>query len=318
MADEFVGRLHQLSNAFCRIADRVPWVRARFTVNEGRFGLFMLGPPIQDGSDEGLVHGSLCIDDFAIISELYALTDQAGVLFSEIFQSGQYPGKFSSPVTIQYDLKLPRDPWLFVLLHTAPVCFHCKTSDKNKGLNLALTKLGKGEVVVWIDIYPQVCVSALAWLKTNLLSGRGTSPGTSAPEESPDISDQATPEENGKTKWMKKGPLGLTLNTNTHSVEKNGVSVSFESNARPWEVFIKLIRRHPGRYPVKDLGHDVWNLEGKDIDPDDNLVQQAITTIRSIIARLGVGVDHGRNLGYVLSERAVRIRKRKKPKQKPS
>ena len=117
-----------------------------------------------------------------------------------------------------------------------------------------------------------------------------------------------------------QGPLGLALDTNIRTVERDGQPASFGSNGRPWEVFIKLASRHPARYPVKDLGHDVWNPEGKDIDPDDNLVQLAITTVRQVLAPLGVGVDHKRNLGYVLSDNSAEpapTSKREKPKRKP-
>jgi hypothetical protein len=193
MVEAIIGRLDQLSNAFCRIADRAPLVRARFSVNGGRFGFFVLGPPCEDGSDEGMVHGSRRTEDFAIISELYALTDQAGTLFAELWQSGRYQGKFSSPVSIHYDLQLPREPWLMVLLHKAPVFFHCKTSNTAKGLNLAWTELGKGEVVVWIDNYAQVCVSALAWLKANSLADPSTIPATSPPAEVSDAGKSPKP-----------------------------------------------------------------------------------------------------------------------------
>jgi hypothetical protein len=121
-------------------------------------------------------------------------------------------------------------------------------------------------------------------------------------------------------KWTRKGPLGLTLNTNNHTVERNSQSVSFGSNGRPWEVFVKLAGQHPGRYLPKDLGHDVWNPDGREVDPEDNVVQQAITTIRGILQPLGIGVSHTRKLGYILAESpiAATIPNNKKPsKRKP-
>jgi hypothetical protein len=49
----------------------------------------------------------------------------------------------------------------------AGVCW-AKGPDGRK--RFALPQLGEHETSVWIDNYPQVCVSALAWLQTNLLA----------------------------------------------------------------------------------------------------------------------------------------------------
>jgi hypothetical protein len=106
-------------------------------------------------------------------------------------------------------------------------------------------------------------------------------------------------DERGK-QWCEKGPLGMELDTNSHTVQRKGKSIKFGSNGRPWEVFVRLAVRHPGMYMVKDLGHDVWNSDGKDIDPDDNLVQQTITTIRNLLRPLQIAVQHTRKLGYLL------------------
>jgi hypothetical protein len=102
--------------------------------------------------------------------------------------------------------------------------------------------------------------------------------------------------------WKKNGPLGLTLDLNAHTAERNGNCADFESNGRPWEVFLKLTERHPARYLVNDLGRDVWNPHGIDIDPDDNLVQQAISVVRKVLLSVGISVQHKRKLGYVLTD----------------
>jgi hypothetical protein len=65
---------------------------------------------------------------------------------------------------------------------------------------------------------------------------------------------------------------------------------------------MKLVGRHPGRYQVNDLGRDVWNPNGNSIDPDNNVVQRAISAIRTVLRPLGVTVEHARGLGYVLAE----------------
>lgn len=100
--------------------------------------------------------------------------------------------------------------------------------------------------------------------------------------------------------WMKKGPLDLTLNTNLHTVARKGKVVEFQSSGRAWQIFLKLVDRFPARYLCKDLGHDAWNAADQDIDPDDNLVQQAISTLRKLLKPLGIEVQHRRKLGYIL------------------
>jgi hypothetical protein len=102
--------------------------------------------------------------------------------------------------------------------------------------------------------------------------------------------------------WIKKGPLGLTINTNTHTVERNGQRIEFKGNSRSWEVFMKLVNRYPGRHTAQELGREVWNPEGKDVDPDDNLVQKSIASTRKILTHLGVTVEHTRKVGYILAD----------------
>src|SRR5437773_2514576 len=80
MPEEIHARLDQLSAAFARLADRTPWVRASFTVNGGRFGLFGFGRPGGDGDTEAI----LIAERDPFLSELHALTDQAGSLKAEM------------------------------------------------------------------------------------------------------------------------------------------------------------------------------------------------------------------------------------------
>jgi hypothetical protein len=98
--------------------------------------------------------------------ELHALTDQAGAIVAEILcQSGHNQWKLVSMKSVNYDVRELWQLWLMLLLHMPPLCFFCwaKRSDGRKWP--ALSPLGDSEIAVWIDNYPQVCVSALAWLK---------------------------------------------------------------------------------------------------------------------------------------------------------
>jgi hypothetical protein len=102
--------------------------------------------------------------------------------------------------------------------------------------------------------------------------------------------------------WTKRGPFDLTLNTNAHTAERGNASADFAGEARPWEVFVRLVERFPAYYPPRDLGREVWNPDGNDGDPDDNTVQQAISTIRRLLRPLGINVLCSRKVGYVLAE----------------
>jgi len=54
-------------------------------------------------------------------------------------------------------------------MHLPATLLHCCTKGP-EGINqLPFTQLGENEIAVWIDSYPQVCVSALACLKANTI-----------------------------------------------------------------------------------------------------------------------------------------------------
>jgi hypothetical protein len=170
MPDPILGRLDQLSAAFTRLADRAPWVRAAFTVKAGKFGWFGFGPADKDGPDPALLRGLRGdrAQEAAIITELFGLTDQAGLLAMELLQSGS-SGNLVSAKSLHCDIKAPWGVWLFILMHLPPTLLHCCTKGPEGPNQLLFTQLGESEVAVWIDSYPQVCVSALACLKTNSL-----------------------------------------------------------------------------------------------------------------------------------------------------
>jgi hypothetical protein len=102
--------------------------------------------------------------------------------------------------------------------------------------------------------------------------------------------------------WIRLGPVGLRFNTNAHTVARKGKVANFQGNGRVWEVLMKLARRHPAWYQTLDLGRDVWNPANRDIDPNENTVQQAITALRRLLLPVGVTVEHARKIGYRLAE----------------
>jgi hypothetical protein len=165
MAD-LVSRITDLKADFQRIADRAPWVRAGFTVKAGKFGMFVLGHPVEDGT--ALVESLHNYQELAIITELEALTDQAGSIAEEVCAYGRYRGKLFSQESINNDFRHPRELWRMLLLLAPPTCFLCRAKGQNGREWIALSLLGEGETAAWIDNYPQACVSALASLKANV------------------------------------------------------------------------------------------------------------------------------------------------------
>jgi hypothetical protein len=161
---DLASHIANLQTDFQGIADRAPWVRAGFAVKAGSFGCFGLG---RDGPTSALVRGVRDSRELAIITQLYALTEQAGALVAEICQSGSFQWNFYSGKPVHYDLREPREYWLVLLLHTFPACFHCRTYFPDGKDRIAFPQLGDCEIAVRIDSYPQVCVSVLAWLKAN-------------------------------------------------------------------------------------------------------------------------------------------------------
>jgi hypothetical protein len=170
MSEQIYARLNVLSDAFARLDERAPWVRAALIVNPGKFTWFALGRPVEDLPGAALIGGMKNDRDMAFICELYALTDQAGALAAKMWKSGFNLGNPVSVRYISYDLREPRDVWLFFLLHTPPCLYHCCVRGPDGRKCPAFSQLGEGEVPVLIDNYPQVCVSALAQLKANALA----------------------------------------------------------------------------------------------------------------------------------------------------
>jgi hypothetical protein len=169
MSDQVISRIDHLSAAFARLADRTSWVRAGFTLKADKFGMFGLGPADENGPDPALLRslGNKQTLESAIMTELYALTDQAGHLIFEVYQSGCFQGNGGR--RIQHDFKRPWQTWLFFLMNCPPMLLHCWTKGPDgKADHVLFTQVGEEEIGVWIDSYPQVCVSALACLKASL------------------------------------------------------------------------------------------------------------------------------------------------------
>jgi hypothetical protein len=128
--------------------------------------MFGLGSrPPDEGSPDAALLGGLQRDQLAVITELYALTDQAGILAMELLRSGRCLGTKAASTSIQYDLRAPYEAWLIMLLHLEPVLTQCWAKGPDGKTTFATPLLGENEGAVWIDNYPQACLSALAWLK---------------------------------------------------------------------------------------------------------------------------------------------------------
>jgi hypothetical protein len=277
MAGLWVQQIQDLQANFQRLDDEASWVRAGFILKARRFGMFGLGRP----DDVALIRGIRSNQEAAIIAELYLLTDQAGVLVEEIFQSGCFQGTPIATNYVHVNLQRPWQSWLVFLMYFPPMTFLCRTRT-DEGNHLVNHQLGDNETAVFIENYPRVCMSALTLLKAKSIA--------------------AVPLAQNMTQWVKSGPFGLTLDYNKHTVERNGRSVEFGEHGRAWQVFVKLVERHPARFLVKDLGRAVWNPNGNDVDPGDNLVQQAVVVIRKLLKLLGIGVQHTRGLGYIITD----------------
>src|SRR6266542_4347795 len=171
------SQLRELHADFQRIADRAPWVRAACSVKNGRFGLFTLGHPEGDGSDAALVRSVGDPKELAIVSELDVLTNHAGDLTSQFLRAGGGKGNIISTGSVTYHLQQPWELWLFLLLHTPPLLMHCWTKGLDGNEFFAFSQPSGNDVAVWIDNYPQVCVSALGWLKSKSAPGLAAKTG---------------------------------------------------------------------------------------------------------------------------------------------
>jgi hypothetical protein len=146
MADTSV-QFRELQAEFQRIADRIPSIRARVHVKGGRFILFVLGHPIKDDEDQGIVG----TEANPIHLELYRLTEQAGNLAAELLRSKRYQGKVAAIKSVHYDLSSLQHLWLMLLLHTPPLCFYCWAIGADGKKHPALTQLGESEIGIWIE-----------------------------------------------------------------------------------------------------------------------------------------------------------------------
>jgi hypothetical protein len=149
-----IDSLDSLSAAFARLDARVPWVRVSACFDDaGRPLMFGFGRP----NDEGDAPTAGLKDPAAVaaVMELHALADDAGRFVEELRASGRCtwtpvvesagPGPTAGP-SVQ---------WLMFLLGTSHL-WRAPGSPGRRG------------PVVWFDAYPQVCVTALAWLRGRL------------------------------------------------------------------------------------------------------------------------------------------------------
>lgn len=175
MAD-LTSQIRDLQGVFQRIADRAPWVRAIFTVKEGKFGLFSLGRQGGDGRDAPLLEGTRNDQEAALVTELYALTNQASALATELIRSKRYQGKFAALRSSHCVVGEPWGLWLLFLVRNPNLFLNC-WAMRPDGKTFALLAIDESEknaiVSVWIDSYPQLCVSALSWLKADMVAGAG-------------------------------------------------------------------------------------------------------------------------------------------------
>jgi hypothetical protein len=183
MSDQILARLDQLTAAFTRIADRASWVRAVFTVIERRVRLIRMGRPAVGGGEEAPTLGPLGLEDLQdeheppLVTELVALSDQAGILAAEMIESGLCRWR---PESLGIDPYVSHDQvrWILLLLRMPPLRFHCRVRRPDGTTVPAFRyrftpecKRDEREVTFRIDDYAQVCVSALAVLKAGALDG---------------------------------------------------------------------------------------------------------------------------------------------------
>ncbi len=182
MTDPSFAILDHLSTAFARIADRAEWMRAVFTLTEGRFGIFYLGRKGEDGLDKPLIENLPGQREIPFITELHSLTDQAGAFTSNLIRSGRYSWVPWANGPLIFDSKDQKHFfWLFFLLHTPPVMMNCRGKHADGISFVAMPEVGESKLVVWIDNYAEVCVSGLALVKAALLGDPLKTPNLSAP-----------------------------------------------------------------------------------------------------------------------------------------
>ena len=166
--DDLSSLLNEVTEDFRSAAARAPWVRASFSLNAGKLGLFSFG---HDGGGDGvngpiLSSGDKC--DQPLFTELFSLTEQAGQLLANCIRSKRYSWKPIQSGLIDRTRLKPTELWLLFLTHTPPVLMLCFARCPD-GVARPLVPLEhQGESVVWVDRYSEVCLSALALLKAGM------------------------------------------------------------------------------------------------------------------------------------------------------
>ncbi len=324
MAD-LASEISELKTDFQRIADRFAWVRASFTLNRGRFELFSFGHPGSDGVNGAILVGMRGDQELAVTTDLFELTERAGTIVGQFLKSCGTLRHLLCEKSIHYDLKTPWELWLMFLVHSRSTALLCHTQTDGE-CTPAVYHVADNDACILIDYYPQVCLTALSGLRNDLQSTERALSSDSRQCQTPSTEPASIGENDPRDKWLRKGPLGLILNTNTHVAERDGQRAEFGASRLAWEVFMALIKRDQARYSCRDLGHDVWNPSGNEYDPDENTVQKTIGRVKTIIKPLGLTVNCSRATGYILAElkataeqesdssRAKRKSRRRKPR----
>jgi hypothetical protein len=105
----------------------------------------------------------------------------------------------------------------------------------------------------------------------------------------------------GERHW-RRGPFGLLLDDKAHVAQRGNEEVDFRGHEKAWVVFLRLCARGNAYYPAGDLGHDVWNPDKRDSDPEPAAVQVQVTYARKLLLALGLNIKHTRSLGYRIEE----------------
>lgn len=130
----------------------------------GAIGLFGLGRALGNGVDAALIIAPSLGHESVITTELLALTERAGRLFASIAREHRERVSHQLQIDkIQLDAA-SHSAWLGLLVYGAPMVFNCWTVASNGDRYPAVTKLAGEFKSVWIDAYPDVCLSAVTWL----------------------------------------------------------------------------------------------------------------------------------------------------------
>jgi hypothetical protein len=177
---------------------------------------------------------------------------------------------------------------------------HAETARVAKALGISLPPIDEAGLQVFVEFPVPGGSYHTGWRQESIFSPERHDRWRRKVRESRRLAEQAAAEQTGgpqgrqsvgfDTTW----PFGMLANLAERKVRRGDTEADFGSNKPAWQALVKLARNYPRRTSAEALWEDGTTELGS--------VYTAVSTLRRLLAPLGVDIPHPGRRGYVLAE----------------